>query len=159
MEEVHYCANPALVRVFPGTVAALLRLAAAGFELVIVTNQSGIGRGMLTVSDFEAVQAELLRQLEPARITATYFCPDHPDLASERRKPAPGMILEAAAAHRLDLARSWLIGDKGIDVECGRAAGVRPILVRTGYGATENAAGAEFVAKDLEEAAEFILRT
>ena len=84
------------------------------------------------------MQEELIRQLGDV-IDGSYMAPDHPDNPTPRRKPAPGMILEAAAEHSLDLARSWMIGDKAIDIECGRNAGVRTILVETGYG--KNTAG------------------
>ena len=157
MEEVHYCKDPALVRLIPGARDALQRLKGAGFRLVIVTNQSGIGRGMMTVADFEAVQARLLELLGPGLIDATYLCPDGPSGGSGRRKPSPAMVLEAVRDLSLDVARSWFIGDKAIDVECGLGAGARAILVRTGHGATEDGAGAHFVAKDIASAAEFIL--
>lgn len=133
MEEVDHCRDPALVKVYPGASEELTRAKALGWATIIVTNQSGIGRGYFTVEEFWAVQLELLRQLGDV-IDASYMAPDHPDTPSPRRKPAPGMILEATAEHGIDLSRSWMIGDKAIDVECGRNAGVRTILVETGYG-------------------------
>ncbi len=162
MEEVHYCADPALVRLFPGTPEALRRLEARGFLLVIVTNQSGIGRGLLTLAQYESVQAELLRQIgEPSPIAATYFCPDAPSTLftpSPRRKPEPGMVLEAARDLGIDLARSWFVGDKTADIECGRRAGTRTILVQTGYGAQEETAHPDFTASDIAAATEIILK-
>jgi D-glycero-D-manno-heptose 1,7-bisphosphate phosphatase len=80
------------------------------------------------------VQNEVLRQIGDGLIDAAYFCPDPPGIPSTRRKPAPGMVWEAAAAFNIDLARSWFIGDKSTDIECGRRAGTRTILVLTGYG-------------------------
>jgi D-glycero-D-manno-heptose 1,7-bisphosphate phosphatase len=157
MQEVHYCREPALVRLIPGAREALLRLKKAGFRLIIVTNQSGIARGMMTVADFEAVQVRLLELLGPDLIDATYMCPDGPDARSERRKPAPGMVLDAVRDLGLDASRSWFIGDKQIDVQCGLNAGTRSILVRTGHGRDEDPAGAHFVAKDIASAADFIL--
>ncbi len=158
MEEAQYCASPEQVRVFPEVPEALRALRAAGFVLVIVTNQSGIGRGYYTVADFEAVQARLLALLGPGLIAATYFCPEAPEAGSPRRKPRPEMVLEAARDLGLDLGRSWFVGDKAIDVQCGQAAGTRAILVRTGHGAGEDGGAAEFVAKDFASAAGFILR-
>jgi len=162
MQEVHYCRDPALVVLYPGVPEALRRLKAAGFRLVIITNQSGIGRGYFTEAEYQAVHRELLRQLcaalppgEAPLIDATYHCPDA--LPSPRRKPAPGMVLEAVRDLGLDPARSWFVGDKAVDVECGRRAGTRTILVRTGHGATEPEAGADFTAADLVHAAEIIL--
>ena len=156
MEEVHYCGDPALVRVYPGVAEALRKLRQAGFRRFIVTNQSGIGRGLITEAQYRAVQDELLRQLGPEAVDADYFCPDPPWLASPRRKPEPGMVMEAAAAYDIDLARSYFIGDKADDIECGRRAGVRTILVLTGYGAQQNCS-ADFVASDFAQAAQFVI--
>ncbi len=156
MEEVHYCADPAKVRVFPGVPQALRKLKASGFRTFIITNQSGIGRGLITEAQYHAVQDELLRQLGPGAIDASYFCPDLPDSGSSRRKPEPGMVLEAAAEYDLDLAASYFIGDKGSDIECGRRAGTRTILVLTGYGAAEQCA-ADFTAAGFDQAVQWIL--
>ena len=157
MHEVNYCKDPALVRLLDGAVEALRLLKAAGFRLVIITNQSGIARGLLDESDFHAVQARLLELIGDGLIEATYMCPDGPGGESARRKPSPAMVLEAARDLRIDLARSWFVGDKDIDVQCGLNAGVRPILVRTGHGRDADPAGAHFVAKDIASAADFIL--
>jgi D-glycero-D-manno-heptose 1,7-bisphosphate phosphatase len=137
MEEAGYCANPSQVRVFPGVQQALQDLRAAGYLLILVTNQSGIGRGYFTEADYRAVQAEFERQILPARLDAVYFCPDAPWMPSQRRKPAPGMLLEAAQDHSIDLSRSCMIGDKSSDIECGRAAGCATILVQTAADITE----------------------
>ncbi len=170
MEEVNYCADPALVRVFPGTAAALRRLTQAGYLCVIITNQAGIGRGYFSETAYQAVQCELLRQLECQEtekpvpftplIAASYFCPDAPSTLSARRKPEPGMVLEAARDLNIDLARSWFVGDKRADVECGQRAGTRTILVQTGYGEKEakNGAAPHFIAKDVVAAAALILQ-
>lgn len=157
MHEVNYCRDPAEVRLFDGAAEALRRLRDAGFVLVIITNQSGIARGLLTVADFENVQARLLELLDGDLIAATYMCADGPAGESGRRKPLPAMVHEAAHDLGIDLARSWFVGDKAIDVQCGLAAGTRAVLVRTGHGAGEDAAGAHFVAKDIASAGEFIL--
>ena len=157
MEEVHYCADPALVRLFPGTAAALRRLTEHGYLCVIITNQSGIGRGMFTETEYQAVQAELLRQLAAPLIAASYFCPDV--LPSPRRKPEPGMVMEAARDLDLDLSRSWFVGDKIADIECGARAGIRTIRVQTGYGTEDELAiPPNFSAKDIVAAVEVILQ-
>src|ERR1051326_2230064 len=109
MEEVHFCGDPAKVKLYPGIPEALARLKQAGFRVFIVTNQSGIGRGLITELQYRAVQAELLHQLGEDLIDASYFCPDVPGLPSPRRKPAPGMVLEAAADFDLALPASWFI--------------------------------------------------
>jgi len=157
MEEVHYCGDPGLVRVFPGVPEALRRLRAAGFATFIVTNQSGIGRGLITEEQYQAVQAEFLRQVGPGLIDRTYYCADLPGTSSPRRKPAPGMLLEAAADYGIDLAQSWVVGDKSADIECGRRAGTGTILVLTGYG-RQQTCQPDFTCQDAVEAAEFIAR-
>jgi D-glycero-D-manno-heptose 1,7-bisphosphate phosphatase len=157
MEEVHYCGDPAKVKVFPGVSDALRRLKEAGFLLAIVTNQAGIGRSIITEAQYRAVHAELLHQLGDGLIDAAYFCADVPDMASRRRKPEPGMVLEAAEELAVDLSRSFFIGDKDLDVECGRRAGTRTIQVMTGYG-REQKCDADFIAQDFAEAAAIILR-
>jgi D-glycero-D-manno-heptose 1,7-bisphosphate phosphatase len=156
MEEVNYCADPAQVRVYPGVPEALAKLKAAGFRVFVITNQSGIGRGMFTVEQYRAVEREFLRQVGEGLIDATYFCPDTPDIPSTRRKPEPGMVLEAAADYGIDLANSWFVGDKAADIECGRRAGTRTILVLTGYGAAARDCGPDFTASDVREAVDLI---
>lgn len=157
-EDPGYLHDPAHVRLLPGAVEALGRLKAHGFVTVIVTNQSGIGRELFTEADFLKVHARLMELLGPGLIDGMYFCGDHPEHATHRRKPGTGMLLEAARDLRLDLARSWMIGDRGSDIAAGRSAGARSVLVLTGEGMRANADGAEFVANDLVAAVEFILK-
>jgi D-glycero-D-manno-heptose 1,7-bisphosphate phosphatase len=137
MEDAHYCGDPAQVRLYAGVSEGLRRLKAAGFRTFIVSNQSGIGRGLITEAQYRAVQSELLAQIGEGLIDASYFCPDAPGVPSTRRKPEPGMLLEAAAEFDIDLSRSFMIGDKAADVECGRRVGAKTILVLTGYGAEQ----------------------
>src|ERR1700739_2733996 len=108
MEDCDYCSDPKDVKIFPGVQEALLRLKSKGFKLIIITNQSGIGRGLMRVDQYRAVEAELLQQLD-GLIDATYFCPDVPGQPSSCRKPAPGMILQAQREHGIDVARSFFI--------------------------------------------------
>lgn len=157
MEEVHYCNDPALVRAFPGAAQELARLRQAGWLNVVVTNQSGIASGKISLSQYEKVQAELALQLN-SQIDAVYFCPDSPAAPTSRRKPGTGMLEEAARDLKIDLSRSWMIGDKAIDIQCGRAAGCRTILVRTGYGRLHDASLPDFMADDLPQAVEHILK-
>src|ERR1700693_1647408 len=119
MEDCDYCSDPKDVRIFPGVREALLRLKSKGFKLIIITNQSGIGRGLFTLEQYRAVEAEVLRQLGDGLIDASYFCPDAPGQHCNCRKPATGMIVAAAREHQLDLSCSFLVGDKETDVECG----------------------------------------
>ena len=156
MEEVHYCGDPGKVRVYAGVSEGLRKLREAGFRIFIVSNQRGIGRGLIGEAQYRAVQAELISQLGEGLIDGSYFCPDAPGTASTRRKPEPGMLLEAAAEHGVDLAASYMIGDKAADVECGRRAGARTILVLTGYGAEQDCAP-DYRVRDVVEAMETVL--
>ena len=157
MHDSGYVGDPALVEVYPGVPEALARLKARGFKTVIVTNQSGIPRGHFTEADFHAVQARFEELVGPGLIDAMYFCADHPEAATDRRKPGPGMIFEAQRDYRLDLRRSFFVGDKASDIGCGRNASLRTLLVQTGYGRNETNAGADWIARDIAHAADIIL--
>ncbi len=156
MHEVDYCNDPATVRAIAGAAAGLARLREAGWMIVIVTNQSGLSSGKISPSQYEAVHAELARQLDDL-IDAVYFCPDPPAKPTHRRKPGTGMLDEASRDHGIDLTRSWMVGDKDIDIVCGRNAGCRTILVETGYGKNHLSSGADFIAPDVSAAMEIIL--
>jgi D-glycero-D-manno-heptose 1,7-bisphosphate phosphatase len=157
MEEVNYCRDPEKVRLFPGVPEALQSLRAAGFLTLIVTNQSGIARGTILPSEYEAVHQRLLALLGPGAIDDTFMCADSPDALSDRRKPAPGMLLEAAHRWNIDLSASFMVGDKEIDVECGIRAGSTSLLVRTGYGAQLTQTRAAHTAEHFPAAAAWIL--
>ena len=159
MEDCVYCSDPKKVKIFPGVVEALRRLKSNGFKLIIITNQSGIGRGLFTTEQYRAVEAELLRQLGGGLIHATYFCPDVPGQHSTHRKPAPGMVVDATRENQIDVSRSFLIGDAEIDVECAHNAGLRAIRVRTGLKRDTTASMADWQADDLPAAVEIILAT
>lgn len=162
--EKEYLADPDQAELVPGAADALRRLAEAGFALVVVTNQSGIARGLYDVAAYEAVAArmdELLAQ-HGVRIDASYFCPHHPDFgpACDCRKPGTALFENAARELDLDFASSWLIGDRMRDLEAAPALGAKGVLVRTGYGEGEAAGAAEAgipIARDLREAATLVL--
>jgi D-glycero-D-manno-heptose 1,7-bisphosphate phosphatase len=164
--EKEYLADPAGVVLFPGVGAALRRLMDGGFRLFIVTNQSGIGRGYYTEADMHRVNARLGELLAPegVRLERIYFSPEAPDQPSRGRKPSPQFLFDARDEFGVDLARSYIIGDKLIDLECGWNAGTRrSVLVRTGYGgAVERERKADlrdaWVADTLTAAVERILR-
>jgi D-glycero-D-manno-heptose 1,7-bisphosphate phosphatase len=158
MEEVDHCHDPAKVRAYPGVAEALSRARSLGWSIIIITNQSGIGRGYFSRDQFLEVQGELTRQLG-GTIDATYMSPDLPGTGSLRRKPAPGMILEAAEEHGIDLARSFMVGDRNLDIECGRNAGVKTILVQTGYGLQHLDCGADYVTPTVTEAIQTALQS
>jgi D-glycero-D-manno-heptose 1,7-bisphosphate phosphatase len=158
MQEVNYCRNPDEVRVFAGVAAALQKLREAGWKRILVTNQSGIGRGIFSWEELEAVQKEFFRQIGD-EMDGVYICPDAPDHAGPRRKPAPGMLLEAAQDHNLELSSCWMIGDKVDDMECARRAGVSGILVKTGYGSGQsNPCPPHFVEENVVAAVDRILQ-
>ena len=165
IEDKDYLSNPDEVVIYPGATDALRKLSRAGFKLVIVTNQSGVGRGYFTLADVENVHRHLLDQLEcqGVLIDKIYVAPEAPDQASRGRKPSPQFLFDARDELGIDLTRSYMIGDKLIDLACGWNAGVkRSILVRTGYGAKIEVQKAPelaraVVADDLAAAATWIL--
>ena len=159
MEDCVYCSDPKNIKIFSGVPEALRRLKSNGFKLIIITNQSGIGRGFFTLEQYRAVEAEVLRQLGHGLIDATYFCPAVPGQDATHRKPAPGMVVDATREHQIDASRSFLIGDSEIDIECAHNAGVRAIRVRTGLQANTAGSMADWTADDLPAAVEIILGT
>src|SRR5688572_24247667 len=157
MEEVEYCSDPARVRVYPGIPWALEKLKQAGYLAIVITNQSGIGRGYFTKDQYRAVEREFLSQIGDGLIDASYYCADVPGVPPTRRKPEPGMVLEAAADFNIDLAQSYFVGDKRLDIECGKRAGTRTILVLTGYG-KDQTGDQDWVADDAVAAINVVLR-
>jgi len=145
VEEVPYLHDPGQVVLLPGVATALGALAAAGFALVVVTNQAGVAHGHYDEAAVAAVHRRLAELLgaEGVRLDGVWYCPHHPDgtvapyaRACHCRKPAPGLLEAAAAALGIDLARSWLIGNHSGDVEAALAASVAPLFVATGDGAS-----------------------
>ena len=157
MRDVDYCGDPSKVEVFPQAREALGRLKQNGFKLVIITNQSGIGRGYFTEDEYRAVEAEFFRQLGRGLVDGSYYCPALPGSGSVLRKPEPGMIFQAQRDHSIDLCRSFMVGDKASDIGCGQNAGVRTILVQTGYGAEQRKPAADWIARDITHAVDIIL--
>ena len=133
IDDVHYISSPDQVRLRPGAARAIARRNAAGTPVIVVTNQSGIGRGMFTEADYRRVHARMLELLaaEGARVDAEYHCPHHPGAgdACDCRKPGTGMYREAAEALGIDLARSTYVGDRWRDVAPGLALGGTGVLV------------------------------
>ena len=157
MRDVDYCGDPQEVEIFQDAAVALGQLKARGYRIIIITNQSGIGRGYFDEAAYHAVEKEVVRQLGDDLIDATYFCPHTPEQNCACRKPAPGMVLQAAQDLALDLTRSYFIGDKESDMQCGRRAGTKTVLVETGYGQSADRASADAVVPDLPAAVRFIL--
>ena len=138
IEDKDYLSRPEEVVIYPGVPEALQRLAKAGFKLVIVTNQSGVGRGYFTLADVENVHRHLIAEFgrHNVHFEKIYVAPEAPDQASRGRKPSPQFLFDARDELGIDLQQSYMIGDKLIDLACGWNAGLkRSLLVRTGYGA------------------------
>jgi len=163
IEERVYLSDPEQVVLLPGVASALSDLREAGFKLVVVTNQSGIAQGLYSETEFRTVSNRLDDLLAEAGspVDATMYCPHHPDFgpACDCRKPATGMYHQAASELGLDLAHSYYVGDKALDVTPALELGGVGVLVRTGYGADESARVPmdTVVVQDLEEAARLIL--
>ena len=133
IREEHYLGLPGRVAILPGVAQAIRRLNEAGLAVIVVTNQSGIARGYFTVADFERVQQRMeeLLAADGARLDGVYMCPHHPHFTGQCdcRKPAPRLFRDAAAAHDIDLVRSWYLGDKLRDVLPAGELGGRGILI------------------------------
>jgi D-glycero-D-manno-heptose 1,7-bisphosphate phosphatase len=163
--EKNYLCRAEDVEIFPGASGALKKLCDAGFKLFIVTNQSGVGRGYFTLAEVETVNQHLRAELarEGVRFEKIYIAPEAPDQPSRGRKPSPQFLFDARDEFNLNLAESFMVGDKLIDLECGWNAGVKmSILVRTGYGAqievaSKNELTRAIVVDGLTEMADWIL--
>jgi len=156
IEDREYAHLPADYAPLPGTYAAVAALRAAGFGVVVVTNQSGIGRGLFSAADYADFEALMLRDFAAhgAALDGCYHCPHAPDEGCACRKPETALALRAAQEHAIDLARSWVIGDTDLDVALARNLGSHAVLVRTGHGERHRIRVplGTLVARDLAEA-------
>ncbi len=167
-EEHGYLREPEAVTLLPTVCEALAQLNVLSIPVIIVTNQSALGRGLMSKAEFEAVNAALWRALQACgtHYDALYYCPHTPDCEPlcACRKPQPGLLLQAAEDFNLDLSRSYIIGDKQSDLDAGYAAGCRAVLVRTGFGEETYRAlpqqpqQPDYVAATLLEAVQWITR-
>ena len=172
-EERGYIDRLELIEIFPWTSDAIRLLNRAGFVVVVVTNQSAIGRGIIDLPFLQTVHDAFDRHLarSGARVDRYYYCPHHPDarlpeyrMVCRCRKPGPGMIEQATTDLGLDPSRSFMVGDRLIDVACGHAAGVRSLLVRSGHSAHRGEAPPglsepDAILNNLMEAVGWILRS
>ncbi len=173
-DEVEFLRTPEQLHLIPHSADAISQLNELGLRVFILTNQSGIARGILTEDELCGIHARLLQLLENqnARIDKIYYCPHHPEGSIESyrkvcecRKPKPGLFRRAAEEYNIDLSRSYVIGDKMIDIQAGNNCGARTILVLTGYGKTElehchrNSMRIDYIAEDLYEAVQFVKRS
>ena len=165
IEDKDYLHRPEEVIIYPGVGPALKRLQDAGFKLIVVTNQSGVGRGKFLIEDVHRVHEHLCHELakDDVRFQKIYIAPEAPEAPSRGRKPSPQFLFDARDEFGLDLGQSYMVGDKLIDLECGWNAGVKQsILVRTGYGAKVEEQGSlknALVADGLPAATEMILNS
>ncbi len=145
-EQMGYINHISRFVLLPGVIQAIRRLNSLQVPVVVVTNQSGLARGYFPESLLQTVHEEMRRQLqaEGAHVDGIYVCPHHPEARQERfrqnctcRKPKTGLLEQAAAELKLDLSRSYMVGDRWSDLRCGAAAGTATVLVRTGYGRGE----------------------
>jgi D-glycero-D-manno-heptose 1,7-bisphosphate phosphatase len=166
-EEVGYLNHVSRFRILPHVADSIRRLNEAGLPVIVITNQSGVGRGYFPESLVHSVHELMIQQLEDAgaRLDAIYYCPHTTTDHCDCRKPKTGMLELAAREHAIDLQLSFVVGDRHGDIELARRAGAYSILVRTGYGEGEylwNAAKwsiqPDFVAADLADAVHWILR-
>jgi D-glycero-D-manno-heptose 1,7-bisphosphate phosphatase len=138
-EEMGYVNHPDRLQIFAFAAAAIRQLNDAAIPVIVVTNQSGVARDIFPESLVHQVHKKMISELAAggARVDAIYFCPHKTEDACECRKPNPGLLKRAAREHALDLAASWVVGDRYADLDMGHAAGSRGILVMTGYGRGE----------------------
>jgi len=162
MEDANYVGDVDRVIVIPGAAEALKRLADAGYRLLVVTNQSGVGRGYFTREAVEQIHAHLDEQFGKSGVIFDryYVCPHHPEDHCACRKPQPKFLLDAARDFGLELSQCFMVGDRASDVQTGSHAGTQTILVLTGVG-RETLANGEVtpthVADDIGAAADWIL--
>lgn len=162
IEDVHYLQKPEQIKIIPGAIEAIKKLNEIGCGIVVVSNQSGIGRGYFTLEDVLKVHHHLIRLLEEqnAFLNGIYFCPHAPEDNCACRKPKDGLIRTAASDWKFSPEHCVVIGDKLCDMELGRGVGAKTIMVRTGYGRriceTEEV-DCDYIAEDILEAADLIV--
>lgn len=164
IEDKVFLGNPEEIEFFPGSVEAIKILKKLGYRIVVISNQSGIGRGILTEKMVKEVNVRFLQSLKEkgARVDALYFCPHHPDDYCNCRKPKTGLIERAEAELELDLKNAVVIGDHLCDIQLGKNIGAKTILVLTGHGKKEidelkNAnVKPDFIADDLLDAVNWV---
>ena len=166
IEDLEYCVDVERLRPLPGAVRALRKLQEAGYLLIVVTNQSGVARGLFKeeeLREFHRVMLDVFGK-HGVRFSGILYCPHYAEgkvtpyaVPCDCRKPASGLLLRAAEEHGIDLKLSWMVGDRAEDIGAGRAAGCRTIRVLTGPETPEGDILPDFTAPDISAAAEIIL--
>lgn len=159
-KDVHYCRRPEDFELFPNTAKAIRSLNEHGFKVIVITNQSGIARGYFTEDTLAKIHDKMKRELaeEGAWVDAIYCCPHHPDDNCDCRKPKPKLVLQAAKEHDIDLKHSFVVGDLQMDIELGKVAGCKSILIGDAPLVNGEKVNPDAIAVDLREAAQIILR-
>jgi histidinol-phosphate phosphatase family protein len=159
-EDVSYCSRPKDFKLFPRTARAVKQLKEHGFKVIVVTNQSGVGRGYFTEETLLKIHNKMKKELakEGAILDGIYYCPHHPDDKCDCRKPKPGLVIRAAHENGIDLERSFVVGDLPFDIGLGKAAGMKTILV--GHSPSDEAIALEpdAIMPNLQAATQAILR-
>jgi D-glycero-D-manno-heptose 1,7-bisphosphate phosphatase len=150
IHDTHYPSKPDDVRFMPGAREALIQLQQQGFLLFIISNQSGIGRGYITPEEAESVHRKVAADLEASgiKLVYAYYCPHSPDDNCKCRKPSPYMLMDAADKFNLEIGRSFMIGDRSVDIETGKRAGCRTILLRESLIVEEQESQPDYIAAD-----------
>ena len=161
IENVPYLGDPSKVNIFPYAKEVIKSLYEAGFKIIIITNQAGVGRGYITKEQVKAVNDKVKDELGSNYFSGFYCCYDHPDSPVEHcRKPSPAMILKAQQDHNIDLEKSYFVGDRLADVEAGKNAGCKCIFFLTDYHPEEDKQAkklADFVGQNLKDIGDWIL--
>jgi len=169
IEDTDYISSPAQIKFIPGAVEAVNKLKQAGYKIIIISNQSGVARGILSEDMLQTIDKVIHRAILSGggQVDGSYYCPHHPEhgvypykQACECRKPHTGMIKKAVREHDIDLSKSFLVGDHATDIETARRAGLRSAFVLTGHGKEEKdnlKSQPDHFADNLLEAAKWIL--
>ena len=157
-----YCSCPDDFELFPETAEAVAVLNEHGFKVIVITNQSGVGRGYFNEATLAEIHEKMKREVARAGawIDGIYYCPHHPDDACDCRKPKPKLILQAAREHDIDLKRSFMVGDLPMDIELGKNVGCKTALVTQQPGGRQTGVtelGADYIADNIYEIAQWIL--
>jgi D-glycero-D-manno-heptose 1,7-bisphosphate phosphatase len=170
VEDIGYLNSPEQLKFIPGSIEAIKKLNEAGYKVVVITNQAGVARGLITEDMLQTIDKTLHKWIlnGGAHLDGIYYCPHHPDhgvypykQVCECRKPHPGLLKRAHRDLEIDLARSFMIGDKATDVEAGKRAGTKTVFVRSGRGKEEEKkidGEPNHIAKDLSDAVNWLLK-
>jgi len=169
IEDTGYISTPAQIKFIPGSIAAIKKLNQAGYKVIVITNQSGVARGLFSEDMLQTIDKVVHRQIlnGHAQVDGFYYCPHHPEHGvypykqkCDCRKPEIGLIKKAVKEHQIELDGSWLVGDHSCDIAAGQKAGVQTVFVLTGHGAKEREnlpAKPGHTAADLAAAVKYIL--